>query len=324
MMNRLSSSLLFLLASAYTTLAASSNELVSREYTNPDPANDPKNLLGYVPQKKYTYMALLAFGSIAATQTYLMVRYKGFFMLAMLICEFTFAAGIALRLLLHNDPTRMGIYIAENSLVVLSPVGFIAANYVLLGRMARWLKCNSYMLVRPERVTLFFVTSDVVTFFVQASGGGLSAAGADKAELGAKVFLVGLILQAISFVFFTIMYIHFLINVKKHESRIWNRDAGNGMLKDWRGLAGALFASCVFILIRSVYRIAELSQGYGGAISKNETLFYLFDVLMLFHAVMVYTPFWPGKFIPSKHDMEMEALKSHDSSENLAAYKGRV
>lgn len=82
-------------------------------------------------------------------------------------CIVAFAAGIALRLLLHNDPTRMGIYIAENSLVVLSPVGFIAANYVLLGRMARWLKCNSYMLVRPERVTLFFVTSDVVTFFVQ-------------------------------------------------------------------------------------------------------------------------------------------------------------
>lgn len=58
MTNRLSSSLLFLLASAYTTLAASSDELVSREYTNPDPANDPKNLLGYVPQNKYTYMAL--------------------------------------------------------------------------------------------------------------------------------------------------------------------------------------------------------------------------------------------------------------------------
>lgn len=82
-----------------------------------------------------------------------------------------FAAGIALRWLLHDDPTKMGLYIAENSLVVLSPVGFIAANYVLLGRMARWLKCNSYMLIRPERVTLFFVASDVITFFVQVCFG---------------------------------------------------------------------------------------------------------------------------------------------------------
>lgn len=57
MTNRLASYLLFLLASAYTTLASSS-ELVSREYTNPDPANDPANFFGYVPQKKYTVMAL--------------------------------------------------------------------------------------------------------------------------------------------------------------------------------------------------------------------------------------------------------------------------
>lgn len=78
-----------------------------------------------------------------------------------------FAAGIGLRWPLAEDPTQKMLYIAQNTLIVLSPCGFIAANYVLLGRMARWLKCNSYMLIRPERVTLFFVGSDVVTFLVQ-------------------------------------------------------------------------------------------------------------------------------------------------------------
>ena len=61
MTNKLSSYLLFALASALTALAANTDELVSREYNNPDPANDPKNLLGYVPQKKYIVMALRTF-----------------------------------------------------------------------------------------------------------------------------------------------------------------------------------------------------------------------------------------------------------------------
>ncbi|KAK7681659.1 hypothetical protein QCA50_015393 [Cerrena zonata] len=318
MTTSIASYLLFLLASAYSTLAAPSDfssdvtQLFSRKYDNPDPSNDPENFFGYIPMTRYTIMALVAFISIAIAQTYMVIRYKGYYMLAMLIAEFTFTAGIALRIPLHDDPTKLGLYVAENSLIVLSPVGFIAANYVLLGRLSRWLKCNNYMLIRPERITIFFVASDVITFFVQAAGGGISASGdASKGKLGARIFLVGLILQAVSFLFFTVMYIQFLYRVRSNDPRIWSRDAGKGILNDWRALAAALFASCIFILIRSVYRIAELSQGYRGSIAKNEAIFYLFDVLMLFHAVMVYTPFWPGRFIPDKKEMERQAAEEH-------------
>ena len=45
------------------------------------------------------------------------------------------------------------------------------------------------------------------------------------------------------------MYMHFIYNVKVHEPRIWNRDAGKGWLNDWRGLAIALFISCIFVLV---------------------------------------------------------------------------
>lgn len=41
----------------------------------------------------------------------------------------------------------------------------------------------------------------------------------------------------------------------------------------------------------------ELSQGFNGAIPRNEGLFYGLDSLALFVAVVVYVPFWPGRFI---------------------------
>lgn len=54
------SRLLFSLALAYTTLASTIHDdhgLASREYTNPDPANDPKNAFGYVPRVSYAVIA---------------------------------------------------------------------------------------------------------------------------------------------------------------------------------------------------------------------------------------------------------------------------
>lgn len=49
--------------------------------------------------------------------------------------------------------------------------------------------------------------------------------------------------------------------------------------------------------IRSIYRTIELSQGYVGPLATNEATFYGLDTLPLFIAVVIYLPFWPGRFI---------------------------
>ena len=71
---------------------------------------------------------------------------------------------------MHMHPESSGIYIVEYLFVTLSPCGFIAAEYVLLGRIARWLKANSHMLIPPQKITLVFVMSDVTTFLIQVRG----------------------------------------------------------------------------------------------------------------------------------------------------------
>ena len=56
----INSSLLFLLAAASIALASSYNainEVVSREYNNPDPASDPSNVFGYLPKVSYAVIA---------------------------------------------------------------------------------------------------------------------------------------------------------------------------------------------------------------------------------------------------------------------------
>lgn len=84
-----------------------------------------------------------------------------------LIALLGYSAGFVTRYILHNDPTNLSVYIAENMFITLSPCGFIASSYMLLGRLAALLNSGQYLLVRPSRVTKVFVMSDVITFLIQ-------------------------------------------------------------------------------------------------------------------------------------------------------------
>ncbi len=106
-----------------------------------------------------------------------------------------FALGIAFRFGLHVKPDSKGIYIAEYLFVILSvsplfghfwfelcatsnvqPCAFIAADYVLLGRLARYLGSGKHLLISPSRITITFVISDITTFLIQVSASGVQYA----------------------------------------------------------------------------------------------------------------------------------------------------
>lgn len=137
-----------------------------------------------------------------------------------------------------------------------------------------------------------------------------------------QIVLAGLLLQLLSFLLFTLIYLRFIYRVKTLRPEVWRRDAVSNALwyRDWRALAFALFVSCVgnlvslvdviirvswLILIpsfkvRSLFRVIELSQGFKGplATTRNKSIFYGLDTLPLFIAVSAFFPFWPERFIP--------------------------
>jgi len=215
------------------------------------------------------------------------------------IGAYTLALGIACRFGLHVKPDSEGIYIAEYFFVTLSPCAFIASNYVLLGRLARYLGSGKHLLIPASRITITFVISDVTTFLIQATGGAVSVS-ANKTKavlLGSHIFLGALIIQLTSFLIFTLIFLRFVYHVHKSEHEAWSLHRESRWYNDWRMLGVALGVSCVGIIIRSFYRVVELSQGFFGPIAQNEKLFYALDTLPLFIAIIVYVPFWPGRFI---------------------------
>ncbi|EKM59872.1 uncharacterized protein PHACADRAFT_250650 [Phanerochaete carnosa HHB-10118-sp] len=307
MASRTTSSLLsqaLLLLFAFSSLAVARQIPANASDINPftDPKDDPFNPLGYITSNGLTAMAVAITLAIALPQTWFTWRIGGRFMLAMVIAEYTYTLGIAFRFGLHTNPDSNAFYILYYLFVTLSPCGFIAAEYVLLGRMARWLGANNHVLIPPRRITLVFVCSDVATFLTQAAGGSISASAhtnPSKAQAGSRVFLVGLVLQLVSFAIFMCVYTRFIYRVRKYQPEVWTRDRGMKWYKDWRALASAMWLSCVGILIRSVYRTIELSEGFDGFLTRTEVYFFALDFVPLVLALVCYIPFWPGRFIPA-------------------------
>ncbi|KAF9268030.1 RTA1-like protein [Marasmius fiardii PR-910] len=285
-----------LLALVATIASVSTVQASNPSVPQPDPFADPKydvyNPLRYIASNVLTAVAF--FLAVALLQTLCMVKWGAKYMLAMTIGAYTFAFGISTRFGLHLHPQSKGLYIVQYLFVVLSPCAFIAAVYILLGRLTRHLDCDKHLLVSPRKITMVFVSSDVITFLVQAAGGGTTTANdPDLILIGSRLFLVGLALQLGSFVLFSVIYLVFLYRVRLHEFEIWQMDGSQKWHNDWRALAAAL-------LVRSVYRTVELSEGFGGHLSTTESYFYLLDTLPLFIAIVVYLPFWPGRFITSE------------------------
>ncbi|KAG0709697.1 RTA1-domain-containing protein [Suillus ampliporus] len=294
-------STLFFLTLLVTSALAATNTTQCPSNPYQDPQNDPCNALGYIANNTLTAVAFVYVLLVVLIQTYQIIFNGAKWMLSMVIGEYIYCLGFGFRFALNRNPDSLGIYIAEDLMIVLSPCFFIAANYVLLGRLAREIDCAHHVLLPVRRMALIFVMSDVATFIVQALGASMTTSSVyNSALMGLHIFLAGLVLQLVSLLFFCIVYARFLYKVHSEEQAIWMRDSKRHWNGDWRTLSAAMAVSCICILIRSLYRVVEAAQGFHGSLSSSEAAFYLGDTLPLCLAIAMYVPFWPGRFIQEK------------------------
>ncbi|KAJ7503413.1 RTA1 like protein-domain-containing protein [Mycena galericulata] len=242
------------------------------------------------------------------------------FMLSLPIGMTTMAIGFAVRILVHHSPTSLGLNIVTTLLILLSPCLFLALDYVILGRLAGVFGpevSKESMLIAPTRVAVIFVSSDICTFLVQAIGGSMTTSSKiNTINLGNTIVIVGLGIQLASFGLFTILMIVFGIRVKTRFPHVWrttgNKDFalfGKGPSADWHILYYTLCLSCVSILIRSIFRMAEFIQGHKGYISTHEVFFYCFDALPLWIAMTLYCSVWPPRFLNTTREAEPTVLQ---------------
>ncbi|KAF8203425.1 RTA1 like protein-domain-containing protein [Mycena galopus ATCC 62051] len=319
------------LFSALILTACFANLVAGSTNTTTDPNTDP--IGGFVPNKSLSCLGLIFYGASGLVHWYhfFTVPPRSWFMVSLPLGMTTMAAGFALRILYANPPFTVGKYIAMDLCILLSPCLFLTTDYMLLSHIARTFDkevTDRCLFIRQSRITKIFVWSDIITFQLQSGGGGLQAAkNASLSSLGNKLALFGLLLQALSFGIFTALLIVFGSRIHAHFPELWHpqnrrpfKVLSRRPIEDWRILLYVVGITCIGILIRSIFRIAEYAGGYSGVIATHEAYFYVFDAIPLWISMSLYCIVWPVRALTTHSGLGHNQL-ALGSRQNLSQPK---
>ncbi|KAH8893853.1 RTA1 protein [Thozetella sp. PMI_491] len=184
----------------------------------------------------------------------------------------------------------LGPYIVQAILLLVAPALFAATIYMELGRIITVVDGESHTLIRKQWMTKLFVTGDILSFVLQAGGGGYQAAGSLEAlNSGAKVIIAGLFVQLICFGCFIVIAVAFHLAVNRTPT-VRSRSTIN-----WKRHMRALYLGSFLIMVRSVFRAVEYLQGFNGYLLSHEAYLYIFDAVLMFFAMAWFNHVHPAE-----------------------------
>jgi hypothetical protein len=147
----------------------------------------------------------------------------------------------------------------------------------------------------------------------------MAAGSLSAMDTGANIVVGGLVVQLIFFGFFVVVSAVFHWRVKKQPRyihvphRVQLRGFKNWVT--WEAVMWALYAACLLILVRSVFRVVEFVEGNSGFIMRREYLLYIFDACLMALTGLVLFIFSPCSFLPQegrKRDSELQLFPTEE------------
>lgn len=168
---------------------------------------------------------------------------------------------------------------------------------MVLGRIIRAVRGESYSLIRVGILTKVFVAGDVISFWVQGGGAGLMAKG-DSAAMGEKIIVGGLIIQLLMFGLFIVTAVLFQTRYQREKV-----DAILYEAVGWKASMYMLYGVSILIMIRSIFRVIEFATGQNGYLLSNEWTLYVFDSVLMAAVMLIFIVWYPNNLRPSHQSL---------------------
>lgn len=143
------------------------------------------------------------------------------------------------------------------------------------------------------------MTSDFLSLVLQAAGGGIADTASDEQKelkrTGINIMIAGLVLQAISLTVFLAVSLDFFLRVRSRgtDNSSPERNAVRSRFV-FKAFLAALLLATLAILARSIFRAAELWEGFEGKLWNSERDFMILDGAMVALAVLLLSFLHPG------------------------------
>lgn len=252
-----------------------------------------------------TFVALFGISLISFIVTFAVTRRaKGF--------TFAFTAGVILevlgyagRLMSSQNRWSQDGFMMQICCLTIAPAFLAGGVYLCLRRIVAAFGAENSRL-KPEMYTRFFIPCDVISLILQAAGGAMASISSQNAEggydrTGDHIMMAGLAFQVFTLLVFMICSVDFGLNVWRRHKRLGDaafdqseavRAVRGSFL--FKGCVGALAVATVCIFWRSVFRVAELSEGWSGPLMARQDLFIGFEGVMIVVACFVLNVFHPS------------------------------
>ncbi|KAK9320289.1 RTA1 like protein-domain-containing protein [Lipomyces orientalis] len=241
----------------------------------------------YNPNLAAAIIFAALFGLVTVIHIYRVIRTKTWYFVPFLIGGVFEVIGYVGRILSSRESPNwtMGPYIIQTLFLLLAPALFAASIYMELGRIIFLVNGESRSLIKRKWLTKTFVTGDVLSFLMQAGGGGIMT---QSLHTGQYVVIGGLAVQLLFFGFFMATAVTF-------HTRIHQRPTNTSISVPWSRHQYALYLASILILVRSVFRVIEYVEGNDGFLLRHEYFLYIFDAALMWSTMALFLVVPPGQ-----------------------------
>ncbi|TGO21491.1 hypothetical protein BPAE_0216g00030 [Botrytis paeoniae] len=160
----------------------------------------------------------------------------------------------------------------------------------------------------PKAISITFMAADWIAFILQAVGGAIADTAATEAGMnsGTNILVAGLSFQVFGLILFMMVFVEYFFKVRGENTlrQAANWAAGEGEIgageRKMRYLCYGLTVVTVLILIRSIFRVAELAKGLQSKLANEEIPFMILEGAFMISATTIMTIFHPGLIIRGK------------------------
>ncbi|KAK5123168.1 hypothetical protein LTR85_003366 [Meristemomyces frigidus] len=279
----------------------------------------------YIPTYGGNLFFAIFFGILLLPQLGLGIRYRTWgFMVGMVMGLVLEIIGYAARVQIHDSPFADNPFLMYLICLTIAPVFISAAIYLCLTRIIVLYGTNLSRFA-PRTIAICFMSSDFLSLVLQAAGGAITDTADEQStkQTGVDIMIAGLVLQALSLAVFLVVVADFawccsrgVFNMDPEKQRTRERPVFKIFM-----LGMILATLCV--LIRSIFRAAELWGGFNGNLWNNEVDFMVLDGMMIALATICLTALHPGlAFGGQWHTADWTLKKSKKGADSMQLVDG--
>lgn len=249
-----------------------------------------------------TFIVLFGISFFGFVGVYAFTRKATAFTVALclgLICE---VLGYGGRIMGWINPWDENGFLMQICCLTIGPAFMAAGIYLCLRRIVAVFGPENSR-IPPAYYTRIFIPCDVIALVFQAVGGALASIASsnhESVDTGSNIMIVGLAFQVVTILGFITVSTDFGIRVwrryRVQGSSIFPQDPALVTMRSsklFKGFLISLGLSAFLIMWRSVFRVAELSEGWDGELMTRQDLFIAFEGVLIAVAVLILNVFHP-------------------------------